>query len=174
MIRVAIFLVVSIIIIWFSWPSLKKPSSHGFPRFFAFESVLALVLLNLKYWFVDPFSVRQIFSWGCLCASLFLVIHAVHLLRVVGKPGDRLEDTTRLVQVGAYRYIRHPMYSSLLFLGWGAYLKAPGWLTSILVLLASVSLILTAKLDEMENLSKFGDEYVAYMEKTKMFLPYLL
>lgn len=174
MIRVAIFLVVSIIIIWFSWPSLKKPSSHGFPRFFAFESVLALVLLNLKYWFVDPFSVRQIFSWGCLCASLFLVIHAVHLLRVVGKPGDRLEDTTRLVQVGAYRYIRHPMYSSLLFLGWGAYLKAPGWLTSILVLLATVSLILTAKLEERENLSKFGDEYVAYMEKTKMFLPYLL
>lgn len=174
MIRVAIFLIVSIIIIWFSWPSLNKPSSHGFPRFFAFELVLALVLLNLKYWFVDPFSVQQIFSWGCLCASLFLVIHAVHLLRVVGKPGDRLEDTTRLVQVGAYRYIRHPMYSSLLFLGWGAYLKAPGWLTSILVLLATVSLILTAKLEERENLSKFGDEYVSYMEKTKMFVPYLL
>jgi protein-S-isoprenylcysteine O-methyltransferase Ste14 len=42
------------------------------------------------------------------------------------------------------------------------------------VLLATVSLILTAKLEERENLSKFGDEYVAYMEKTKMFVPYLL
>lgn len=173
MINAAVFLIISIIIVWFSLPSLKEPSSYGFARFFAFESVLALVLLNLKYWFTDPFSVRQIFSWGCLCASLYLVIHAVYLLRVVGKPGDRLEDTTRLVQVGAYRYIRHPMYSSLLFLGWGAYLKAPDWFTSILVLIATVSLVLTAKVEERENLRKFGDEYRAYMENTKMFVPYL-
>ena len=173
MINAVIFLLVSLIIVWVSWPSLKKPRSFGFPRFFAFESVLALVLLNLKYWFKDPFSVHQLMSWGCLVASLFLVMHAIYLLRVVGKPSDNLEDTTQLVETGAYRYIRHPLYSSLLFLGWGAFFKAPGWLAGLLVLIATTSLILTAKVEERENLSKFGDEYAAYMKKTKMFVPFL-
>jgi len=168
-----VFLIVSLIIIWISWPSLLKPRSHGFPRFFAFESVLALVILNLKNWFRNPFTVNQLISWVCLLVSLFLVIHAFHLLRVIGKPNDKIEDTTQLVEVGAYRYIRHPLYSSLLFLGWGAFFKNPVWLGAILVMVATFFLILTAKVEERENLSKFGVEYAAYMKKTKMFVPFL-
>jgi len=173
MINTAIFLIVSLIIVWIFWPSLRKPRSHGFPRFFAFESVLALVIINLENWFRNPFSSLQIFSWCCLLFSLFLVIHAFHLMRVVGKPNDKIEDTTQLVEVGAYRYVRHPLYSSLLFLGFGAFLKHPVWLGAILVMVATFLLILTAKVEERENLSKFGVEYAAYMKKTKMFVPFL-
>ena len=173
MINKVIFLIVSLIIIWISWPSLRKPRSHGFPRFFAFESVLALVLLNVKYWFRNPFTVNQLISWVCLLVSLFLVIHAFHLLRVIGRPSGNIETTTRLVVVGAYRYIRHTLYSSLLFLGFGAFFKHPVWLGAILVMVATFFLILTAKVEERENLSKFGVEYAAYMKKTKMFVPFL-
>ena len=153
MIEIIIFIIVSVGIIWLSWPSLKSPRSHGFPRFFAFESILALVLLNLNYWFQNPFSWHQIFSWVCLLASLFLVIHGFYILREIGKPSGSFENTTQLVIVGAYRYIRHPLYSSLLFLGWGAFWKYPSWIAGILVVMATIALVLTAKFEEQENIN---------------------
>ena len=35
------------------------------------------------------------------------------------------EKTSKLVTVGLYRYICHPLYSSLFFLGWGVFFKSP-------------------------------------------------
>ena len=47
----------TILIILFSWfLSVKYKRYHGIARFFAFESVFILVLLNIKVWFVNPFS----------------------------------------------------------------------------------------------------------------------
>ena len=60
-----------------------------------------------------------------------------------------------------------------MFLGFGAFLKHPGWLGAILVIVATFFLILTAKVEELENLSKFGVEYAAYMKKTKMFVHFM-
>jgi protein-S-isoprenylcysteine O-methyltransferase Ste14 len=34
-------------------------------------------------------------------------------------------------------------------------------------------LIATAKVEEQENLAKFGDEYVDYIKKSKMLIPVL-
>ena len=81
--------------------------------------------------------------------------------------------TTQLVTVRLYQYIRHPMYSSLLFLTWGAFFKSPSWIGSILALGASLFMVLTAKVEERENSQYFGDDYQAYVQKTKMFIPYV-
>ena len=125
MLRVVVFALASVAIAFVSWPSLRDRRSHGFYRFFAFESILVLFLLNVGYWFSDPFSARQIVSWALLIASLFLVVEGFRLLRAVGKPAGPVEATTTLVKQGVYRYIRHPLYSSLLLLGWGIFLKRP-------------------------------------------------
>jgi len=95
------------------------------------------------------------------------------MLQNIGRPSGNIEDTTRLVEVGAYRYIRHPMYSSLLFLGWGAFFKDPSWMGFALVLIATASLIITAKVEERENIRKFGDDYTQYLNVTKMFVPFV-
>jgi len=168
-----IFLTATLIIAALSWKSLKEPTSHGFFRFFAFESVLALVLINTHTWFQDPFSARQILSWLCLLVSLFLVLHGIYLLRIIGKPQGIIEGTTILVTRGAYRYIRHPMYSSLLWLATGAFLKQPS-MTGTALLVGTVAFLLaTARVEEAENLQRFGQDYAVYMEKTKMFVPFL-
>jgi hypothetical protein len=60
MFNLIIFIVVSVGIVWVSRASLRDPHSHGFFRFFAFESILVLILLNLEHWFRDPFSPLQI------------------------------------------------------------------------------------------------------------------
>ncbi|WP_455369693.1 methyltransferase family protein [[Eubacterium] cellulosolvens] len=125
----------------------------------------------MSKWFHDPFSIFQIISWALLFLSLFLVLYGLYLLRGIGKPRDAVEDTTVLVVEGIYRYIRHPMYSSVLLLGWGIFFKDPSFLGGILVLVASIFITATAKVEESENINKFGKMYLEYMKKSKMFIP---
>jgi protein-S-isoprenylcysteine O-methyltransferase Ste14 len=116
-----------------------------------------------------------------LISSGFLAIHAVWLLRRHGRPGDGREEeplydmerTTRLVTEGIYAYIRHPMYSSLLFLAWGIAFKDLTWVTGVLVLLITGLLLATARADEEECVQYFGAEYEEYMIQTKRFIPFV-
>jgi len=160
-------------ILIYSMPWLRSPRSHGFFRFFAFESILALVALHVDHWFRDPFSAHQIVSWLLLIASAALAIHGFHLLHAVGKPRGDFEATTHLVRVGAYRYIRHPLYASLLWLAWGVFFKLPNLPGGALALAATGFLYATARVEERENLRKFGTEYLDYMDETKMFVPFV-
>ena len=179
--KIIVFLIVSIGIIWVSWSSFRDLRSHGFYRFFAFEVIVVLILLNIDYWFYELFSPHQIISWLLLFASLFLVIHGFQLLHKVGKPDGKrkdssligIEKTTELVTVGAYRYIRHPIYSSGLYGIWGVFFKQPSWLGFSLAAIITFFLTVTAKIEEAENISFFGDAYKSYMKKTKMFIPFV-
>jgi protein-S-isoprenylcysteine O-methyltransferase Ste14 len=172
-IKLAILVVVSVGIFVVSWQFLRNPRSRGFYRFFAFESTLVLILLNLENWFRDPFSIHQIVSWLLLLCSIVLAAHGFYLLHVIGRPKSGIESTTTLVMVGAYKYIRHPLYSSLLFLVWGVFFKDVSLLGGILALVATAFLIVIAKIEESENIQKFGVEYAAYMKTTRMFIPFL-
>ena len=161
-------------IILFSWRiSIRAKRYHGLARFFAFESILGLLLLNGSVWFRDPFSLPQIASWILLSASFFLAGHSVWIYLKLSAPRSEFEDSTRLVRRGAYRYIRHPMYSSLLLLAWGVFWKAPSWPGAALVAVATACLLATARAEERENLRFFGPAYAATMRQTKMFIPFL-
>ena len=180
--RIAIFFAASAAIVRLSWRSLRDPRSHGFYRFFAFELLSALILLNVPMWFRDPLSARQLVSWFLGAISIGLAIEGFRLLRVIGRPAPTaarstnlpFENTTMLVTVGAYRLIRHPMYASLLALVWCAYLKNPFAIGGIvLALCASGFLIATAVTEERENLATFGAAYADYMKHTRRFVPCL-
>jgi len=170
MIRLGILALLSILLLAFT---LNRPHRHRFPRFFAFESLFALVLLNAQSWFREPLSIRQLISWTFLAGSLVLALHGFRLLNIAGSPKQDIEDTTRLVTIGAYRYMRHPLYCSLLIGGVGAFLKAPSTLGFLLFACVFIFVFVTAKVEEKDNIKRFGDEYLAYMKKTRMFLPFL-
>ena len=180
-VKAGVFVAATAGLAYLSRASLREPRSHGFYRFLAWEAILALVLLNVDAWFREPFSWHQIISWLLLLASLVLVAQGVRLLWQIGKPGAErddatlvgLERTTRLVTTGVYRYIRHPLYSSLLFLAWGAFLKAPGWIGAALACTATLFLVVTARIEEAENAHFFGPAYEVYRKRTKMFVPFL-
>jgi protein-S-isoprenylcysteine O-methyltransferase Ste14 len=179
--KLIIFIAGSAILVYVSRASLRVPRSHGFYRFFAWEFIWGLFWLNVDSWFRNPFSAPQLVSWLCLVVSGFLVVHSIYLLHRIGRPDARradapmigFEKTTTLVTEGAYRYIRHPLYSSLFFLSWGIFLKAPSWLGGSLAAAASLLLVVTAKADEAECVRFFGPAYQAYMKRTKMFVPFL-
>jgi protein-S-isoprenylcysteine O-methyltransferase Ste14 len=171
MIKLGIFILLSIFLLIFT---LKRPHRHRFPRFFAFECIVGLVLLNARSWFQNPFSLRHVVSWIFLMGSLVLAIHGFQLLRIAGYPKNDIEDTTQLITTGAYRYIRHPLYCSLLVGGVGVFLKRPSLLGLIPFLLLAGFAFWAAKIEEEENIAKFDEEYRTYMESTKMFIPFLI
>ena len=161
MLRFAVFVAASIPIVGVSWRPLRDPRSHGFYRFFAFEFILVLVLLNVPWWFRDPLCARQLVSWLFLLISFLLPVHGFYSLWIIGRPKGGIERTTALVTVGIYKHIRHPLYTSLLYGACGVFLKDPSLLGGVLALATSVFSFLTARVEETEMLSKFGAHYAA-------------
>lgn len=179
--RLFVFVLGSAVLGQASRGALGRPGSHGFYRFLAWEALLALLLLQAPAWFRKPLSRRQLLSWLLLSLSLVPLLLGVSRLRRAGRPSpDRrdpallgIEKTTELVTSGVYRYIRHPLYASLLLLAWGAFLKAPGWRAGSLAGVASALLCLTARAEERENVGYFGPAYEAYMRRTRRFIPFV-
>jgi protein-S-isoprenylcysteine O-methyltransferase Ste14 len=180
--KTLLFSLGTLILTYISRASLRAPRSHGFYRFFAWEAILALFLLNVNFWFRDPFIWYQLIAWTLLFASFIPLAFGVHSLRSRGKPVDRregdpsllaFEKTTHLVTTGIYRYIRHPLYSSLFLLAWGIFFKLPSPVGGILVVTATIFLVLTAKADEAECTKFFGPAYQEYMKRTRRFVPHL-
>lgn len=181
MIEVALFVAGSAGLLAMSWPALRVPGAHGRLRFLAFECVLALVLLEARGWFVRPLAPHQLVSWSLLAASAVLALHAFGLLRRRGRPGAAhggpadlgFEKTSVLVTSGAYRWIRHPLYASVLLAAWGAFCKGPGWPGALLAVAATLLLEATARTEEKENVEKFGTAYVEYARRTWRFIPFV-
>ena len=169
----------SALLAWLSRKPLARPGSHGFYRFFAWEGILGLVVLNRWAWGNDPLAPHQMLSWLLMLASIWLAVQGIVTLRRHGRSSAERPDhgmyewekTGQLVTAGIFAYIRHPMYASLLALAWGAYFQNPSWAGSVIAALASFCLWLTARTDERECLAYFGQPYADYMRHTKRFLP---
>ena len=153
--------------------TLTRPHPYRFPRFLAFESILSLIFLNARDWFLDPFSWRQLLSWFFLFTSLILAGWGFILIKTRGNPSGDFEDTTKLITTGLYRYIRHPLYGSLITFGLGTFLKDPSWAGAGLVMTTILGAVLTARIEERHNLERFGEKYEEYMKKTKRFIPFI-
>ncbi len=165
----------TVILVIISWlVSLKEKRYHGIARFFSFESIFILFLLNWRLWFHNPFSWNQILAWILLVLSIYPVVAGFLLLKKKGKSEKSLENTTALIKSGIYNYIRHPLYCSLLLLGTGIMFKDPGNLQIIAGTVNIIALFFTAKIEEKEMITRFGDQYIDYMKETKMFIPYLV
>lgn len=180
--KLLLFGLISIPVIIISWRSLFNYKSHGFYRFFSWECIIWLFVVNYKFWFVDPFSTTQIISWIFLLFSAYLVLTGVILMKKKGKPGMSrdeetlysFEKTSELVDTGIFKYIRHPLYSSLLFLTWGIFLKNPTIQLLLVSLISTTFLYLTAIIEEKECVKHFGAEYIEYMQRSKKFIPFII
>ncbi len=181
--RPLLFAIGSVLLATISRKSLLRPRSHGFYRFLAWEAILGLLLINAQSWFRDPFHWHQIVSWLLLLVSIIPLVLGIAELRSRGGAGADasrdpellgFERTTALVKDGIFGLIRHPLYASLLLLGWGIFFKEPSAWSGVLITVATLLLVVTARRDEAECLQVFGAEYRQYMQHTRMFIPYVL
>jgi protein-S-isoprenylcysteine O-methyltransferase Ste14 len=181
MVKFLLFGLLSLPVILVSRRSLLSPGNHGFYRFFSWECILWLLVNNVPFWIEDPLSFRQIISWLLLFSSIYYVAAGTTLLVKKGRPDttkerDNLysfEKTTELVDKGIYRYIRHPLYGSLLLLTWGVFLKHTTPSLFLISFISTLFLYLTALADEKECISYFGWKYLDYMKRSKRFIPFV-
>ncbi len=180
--RLAFFVTATLLNTMYSWRSLHNPKVHGFYRFFIFQGVIFLLVINGS---MGPtLSPRWLKNFSQLLNAFaaFFVVAGYYQLRRSGNHTERIgfsenrhfENTARLIVAGIYRYIRHPMYGSLLLYAWGIYLGYPTMAGTPVVILATLAVYVAAKVEERENIAYFGNEYQEYMKTTKMFIPFIL
>ncbi|MEE9491753.1 MAG: isoprenylcysteine carboxylmethyltransferase family protein [Gammaproteobacteria bacterium] len=179
--KIVLFFLLSIPLILVSWRSLKNLRHHGFYRFFAFEGMLIVILISAPYWVDSLSNPLRAISDILLMISILFVLTGYRQLKTMGgirkknkSPENyNFENTENLVSDGVYKYIRHPMYSSLIFLTWGAFLKHITSYGLAAAVATTLLIYMAVKTEEKENALFFGEAYKSYIKKTKMFIPFI-
>jgi protein-S-isoprenylcysteine O-methyltransferase Ste14 len=108
----------------------------------------------------------------CLAAGLWLFYRSHADLGTNWSVTLQLREQHRLITRGVYRRIRHPMYAALLLYGVGQALALPNWFAGPSYLVA-VGILYAFRVgaEERMMLAQFGDDYAAYMTRTKRLVP---
>jgi protein-S-isoprenylcysteine O-methyltransferase Ste14 len=127
-----------------------------------------------------------LFEWAALplpawarWLGVFISVLSVLLIWWVQWALDVQFDTTlhiqanhQLITRGPYRWIRHPMYTSLFLLGLGWLLLCANWFIGAPLMVAILLLmVVRVKKEEAMLIEVFGKDYLTYMQETGRFLP---
>jgi protein-S-isoprenylcysteine O-methyltransferase Ste14 len=84
------------------------------------------------------------------------------------------KENHELIVSGAYKFIRHPIYSGLLLMLLGNAVIAGTWRGLVAVSIVLISFWFKQKKEEKWLIEIFGNEYKEYMNRTKALIPWLL
>ena len=144
----------------------------------AYEIILVflqflIISLHFFQWeFIPQKQIIQVSSFSYLVGVLIIIIAFIILLIAIRDLGGNLSPLPRpinngnLVTEGIYRYTRHPMYYSLIFISTGVFITK----LSIYYLFLSISLGLIIKLKialEEKYLNNKFKNYLIYKNKVK-------
>src|SRR5262249_44054184 len=91
--------------------------------------------------------------------------------------GKNLTDTvvtrrdSTFVDHGPYRYVRNPMYTGILTVGWSLGLALGTWFLPLTSSILFAILALRTRTEEKYLLARFGDQYRDYMARVGRFFP---
>ncbi len=120
-------------------------------------------------------------SWqlaGTACGGLLLLCGGLLALAGVFNLGRNLtpficpKESAVLLEQGAYRLVRHPIYSGILQLSFGWALLVHGWLTLLYAVI--LFMVFDRKLRrEEEILARIFAGYAAYAAKVRRLIPFV-
>ena len=189
-----LFFIVLYGVVLFFLPFYKKMDKKPVGTYFAFVVAFAIEMHGIPFsmyvisWLIGK-NLPEGILWGhtlvtsigfgrmyinmlCAVAALFLILNGWY--NIHKKYWSKETGAGSLVKQGVYRYIRHPQYTGLLLLSFGMMAE---WATIPMLLLYPVMIgmyVRLAKREENDMLVEFGDEYKAYMNATKMFIPFIV
>ena len=116
--------------------------------------------------------------WGMyiniMCAILAISLIINGWYNIYKKYWSKETGKGTLVKTGIYKYIRHPQYAGLLLLSFGMIVE---WATLPMLIMFPIMIAMyvrLAKREEKDMILEFGDAYKAYMQTTKMFIPFIV
>ena len=111
---------------------------------------------------------------GFAAATIALLLWIHHALdkNFSTRPQIRADHT--LITSGPYRWVRHPMYPTLMLFSLAAFLLSANWFIGAPpILIVALIMITRPPKEEQQLIEKFGNEYREYMKHTGRFLPRL-
>jgi protein-S-isoprenylcysteine O-methyltransferase Ste14 len=138
------------------------------------QGLAYFVVWQVAYWNTSPP------AWRVALAVPFLALAALlswTSARVLGRPwwlDAGINADHVLVQAGAYRFVRHPIYASMLclLLGMG-FLLVPAGLLLLAVLLHLTGTEIRVRLEDALLEARFGDEFRSYQSRVPAYVPLL-
>lgn len=128
-------------------------------------------------WFDYAFSLPQWARWvGVLLMVLCLPL-SQWIYRTLGVHFSKkleLRPDHRLVDFGPYRYVRHPMYSTLFLCATATCLISASALVMVTTGAVVIVILLRIKSEESMLLERFGETYRRYQLRTGVLVPKLL
>jgi protein-S-isoprenylcysteine O-methyltransferase Ste14 len=108
----------------------------------------------------------------CLVAGLWWFHRSHSDLGTYWSVTLELRENHRLITEGVYSRVRHPMYAALFLYSIGQALVIPNWVVGPSYFVTfGILFALRIGAEERMMLETFGDEYAAYMARTKLLVP---
>jgi protein-S-isoprenylcysteine O-methyltransferase Ste14 len=145
-----------------------------FTVFIALFVILAVLVDRLL---ALPWPVANVISWFVSVSLMAIGVattawSAFHFLRAKGTPVPFNPPPT-LVTTGPYRFSRNPMLSGVFFLllGIGFAIRSLSLVVLFTPLFVLVNIWELKEIEEPELVKRLGKAYIAYRERTPMFIP---
>jgi protein-S-isoprenylcysteine O-methyltransferase Ste14 len=173
-----------------AWYRIRAHTSERLDR--RQEGLFILIFLRLAgfafwtvmlWWIIQPAPFSRFhlelpvwLRWAGVAVFAMSIAWIRYVFRSLGR---NLTDTvvTRkeatLITHGPYRWVRHPLYATLLPLGLAICLIQRSWLPAALIVPVFLALWLRTSKEEQNLLARFGKQYHDYMQRTGRFLPRL-
>ncbi|MBW4623857.1 MAG: isoprenylcysteine carboxylmethyltransferase family protein [Cyanosarcina radialis HA8281-LM2] len=145
--------------------------------------IMGTIVLPLIYVF-SPWLIAanyQLPLWAGYLGAIFFVValwlfwRSHHDLGKNWSPTLQIREGHTLVVNGIYQKIRHPMYASLWLWCAAQALLIQNWIAGLAGIISfGIMYVLRISDEEEMMLEQFGEEYKAYMQRTKRLIPYLL
>jgi len=106
--------------------------------------------------------------------GVFLIIWAIWVMKIGNfNIQPELKKNAVLVNIGPYKFIRNPMYTGLILFFGSGLASSFQLLNSLVFLLLVIVLLLKINREEKYLALRFGEDYLAYKNRTHRLVPYL-
>ena len=166
----------------------KSVEKRKFGKFWLLRAILILVVLyfifsnglasQLNYILIGKLSFLANIGWqiaGNILAVLGLA-GALWARITIGRNWSgyvTYKKNHELVTDGPYRYIRHPIYTSVLLMMLGTFLYYGTYFILAMFIMMMITFLLRTKREEKIMIRLFGKKYENYMKKSKSMIPYV-
>ena len=179
-----------IFIAWYLYQSSKikiDPNQLGPPKIIGVLFLLSMFIYFISIWTYGLFYIiydmnlmvlfstsydyiLQILGVILTGSSMILAILGGISLKTLGG-GLWIKEDHKLVETGVFKYIRHPLYSSLIFGCIGFILLFRSLLFLIILFILLPLSYIEAVYEERSLIEIFNGRYLDYMRRTGMFIP---